>query len=112
MAWQQDYDNALMAVLATMNHAPTWRQAKAPNQQQTVRAHVRQFTGDEQELINTYGVTGVAIYVDAASIPVVPEKFDSFTLADTGEKYVAAGIHEMRGARNTVLFYTIFCKGQ
>lgn len=109
MAWQQTADGALKQVLTLFNHRPEWRQAKSPHQATVVRAHVRQFTGDESELINAYGHSGVAIYVDAASIPVKPEKFDKFLI--DGESFTAGGVHEMRGFNNSLLYYTIYARG-
>ena len=109
MAWQQTGDAALKQVLTLFNHRPTWSQAKPPNQTVTVRAHIRVFGGEEIELINAYGANGVAIYIDADSIPVPPEKFDTFTL--DGRRYVTGGVHKRYGFNNTLLYYEVHSRG-
>ena len=109
MAWQQTGDAALMQVMSLFNHRPVWREAKAPNATATVKAHIRQFGGDEAELINAWGATGVEISVDAASMPQEPVKFDTFEM--DGEKWVVGAVHNMYGFTNTLLYYRIYARG-
>ena len=107
--WQQDADRAVMSLLGTFNNKVTWREAKAPNATQVIVAHVRHFTGDEAELINAWGSTGVEIFIDAKSIPQEPVKFDTFEL--DGEKWVAGAVHNMHGFSNNLLLYRVYARG-
>jgi hypothetical protein len=109
MTWQTDANAAVMQLLRTFDHGLTWREAKPPHGTQQVVSHARHFTGDEVDLINSWGETGVEIFVDANSIPKEPVKFDTFTLA--GEKWTVGAVHNMYGFTNNLLFYKIYARG-
>jgi hypothetical protein len=109
LTWQTDANAAVMQLLRTFDHKLTWREAKAPHATQQVVSHVRHFTGDESELINAWGETGVEIFVEATSIQQEPVKFDTFTL--DGEKWTVGAVHNMYGFNNQLLFYKLYCRG-
>ena len=109
MTWQATGDAALKQVLSLFNHRPVWRQAKAPHATATLKAHVRTFTGDESEMVNAYGETGAAIYIDPATVPITPEKFDKVTLNDM--VYTIGAVHPMYGFNNSLLYYMCYARG-
>ena len=109
MSWQQDSDNAVISILSLFDQKMTWLQSKTPNQTAVIRSHLRNFGGNEADMVNAYGASGVEIIADVASFPTSPEKLDRMEL--DGERWTIRNVILERGFTGKPLFYRLYCQG-
>lgn len=115
LTWQSDADAAILSrMLAVFDHKPEWRQSALSQRSLIVRGFRRQYTGEEVDMLNTYGVKGAEFILDAASFGTeVPVKLDQLvvTIGATTEYYTIDKVGHIPGFSNSLLLYRCACYG-